>query len=324
MSYFVTGGTGFIGRYLVGKLLAQGQDPRAGAQGLGERSSTRIAEQHGLGPQAAWCRSTATSPSRSSGCRAAQVEGADRQGASTSSTSPRSTTWPPTRNRSRSPNIEGTRHAHRARRRDQGRLLPPHQFDRRGRPVSRACSAKTCSRRPRAWTIRTSAPSTIPKALVRKADARSRAASTGPAIVVGHSKTGEIDKIDGPYYLFTLIKKMRAAAAAVDADARHRGRPHQPRAGRLRRRRDGPHRAQARASTATPSTWSTRSRMRVGEVLNTFARAAHAPEMTMRLDARMFAVRAAAGAQRGAQPAAGQALHRHDAASDLRHPARRC
>ncbi|MGK9872172.1 hypothetical protein O6151_23765, partial [Salmonella enterica subsp. enterica] len=28
---------------------------------------------------------------------------------------------------------------------------------------------------------------------------------------------------------------------------------------------------------------------RVGEVLNTFARAAHAPEMTMRLDARMFA-----------------------------------
>ena len=29
--------------------------------------------------------------------------------------------------------------------------------------------------------------------------------------------------------------------------------------------------------------------MRVGEVLNTFARAGHAPEMTMRLDARMFA-----------------------------------
>src|SRR3982751_5077247 len=27
-----------------------------------------------------------------------------------------------------------------------------------------------------------------------------------PGAVVGHSKTGEIDKIDGPYYLFTLIK----------------------------------------------------------------------------------------------------------------------
>ena len=40
--------------------------------------------------------------------------------------------------------------------------------------------------------------------------------------------------------------------------------------------------------------------------------------MTMRLDARMFAVRARR-AIRGAvlQPAAGQALHRHDAASDL-------
>src|SRR5690625_7765350 len=30
-----------------------------------------------------------------------------------------------------------------------------------------------------------------------------------PGIVVGHSKTGEIDKIDGPYYLFRLIQKMR-------------------------------------------------------------------------------------------------------------------
>jgi thioester reductase-like protein len=30
-----------------------------------------------------------------------------------------------------------------------------------------------------------------------------------PAMVVGHSKTGEIDKIDGPYYFFTLLKRMR-------------------------------------------------------------------------------------------------------------------
>ncbi|MES7880351.1 SDR family oxidoreductase, partial [Cutibacterium acnes] len=30
-----------------------------------------------------------------------------------------------------------------------------------------------------------------------------------PGIVVGHSRTGEIDKIDGPYYFFTFIKKMR-------------------------------------------------------------------------------------------------------------------
>ncbi len=31
-----------------------------------------------------------------------------------------------------------------------------------------------------------------------------------PGIVVGHSKTGEIDKIDGPYYFFKLIQKMRS------------------------------------------------------------------------------------------------------------------
>ena len=30
-----------------------------------------------------------------------------------------------------------------------------------------------------------------------------------PSIVVGDSETGEIDKIDGPYYFFTLLKRMR-------------------------------------------------------------------------------------------------------------------
>ncbi len=30
-----------------------------------------------------------------------------------------------------------------------------------------------------------------------------------PAVVVGHSETGEMDKIDGPYYFFPLFKRMR-------------------------------------------------------------------------------------------------------------------
>ncbi len=30
-----------------------------------------------------------------------------------------------------------------------------------------------------------------------------------PAIVVGHSRTGEMDKIDGPYYFFKLLKYSR-------------------------------------------------------------------------------------------------------------------
>src|SRR5947208_13563163 len=30
-----------------------------------------------------------------------------------------------------------------------------------------------------------------------------------PAIVVGHSQTGEMDKVDGPYYLFPAIDKLK-------------------------------------------------------------------------------------------------------------------
>jgi NAD(P)-dependent dehydrogenase (short-subunit alcohol dehydrogenase family) len=109
-----------------------------------------------------------------------------------------------------------------------------------------------------------------------------------PGMVVGHSQTGEMDKIDGPYYFFTLLKKMREmlppwmpmlgieggrinvvpvdfVADAMDHIA------HKPRL-------DG-----HCFHLVDPEP------MRVGEVLNTFARAGHAPEMTMRLDARMFA-----------------------------------
>ena len=35
-----------------------------------------------------------------------------------------------------------------------------------------------------------------------------------PGIVVGHSQTGEMDKIDGPYYLFKLLQKLRNALPA--------------------------------------------------------------------------------------------------------------
>ena len=109
-----------------------------------------------------------------------------------------------------------------------------------------------------------------------------------PGMVVGHSQTGEIDKIDGPYYFFTLLKKLREAlppwmpmlgleggrinlvpvdfvADALDHIA------HKPKL-------DG---HTFHLTDPEP--------LRVGEVLNTFARAGHAPEMSMRIDARMFA-----------------------------------
>ena len=120
-----------------------------------------------------------------------------------------------------------------------------------------------------------------------------------PGMVVGDSKTGEIDKIDGPYYMFPLIKKMREmlpqwmptlgieggrinivpvdfVADAMDHIAHKKG-------------LDG-----HCFHLVDPEP------QRVGEVLNAFCRAGHAPEMTMRIDARMFsfvpfAVRAAVG-----------------------------
>ncbi len=71
-----------------------------------------------------------------------------------------------------------------------------------------------------------------------------------PGIVVGNSETGEMDKIDGPYYFFKLIRRIRSTVPAVGADARHRGAGDQPGPGRLRRPGDGPHRPRRRARRA--------------------------------------------------------------------------
>ncbi len=108
-----------------------------------------------------------------------------------------------------------------------------------------------------------------------------------PGIVVGDSKTGEIDKIDGPYYFFKLIQKMRKAMPAwmptigleggriniVPVDFVVRALDHIAHLPRL----DG------RCFHLTDP-----KPKRIGEVLNIFAEAAHAPQMTMRLDARLF------------------------------------
>ena len=108
-----------------------------------------------------------------------------------------------------------------------------------------------------------------------------------PAVVVGNSQTGEMDKIDGPYYFFKAIQKLRHwlpewvpligpelgytnivpvdyVAAAMDHIA------HQPDL-------DG----QAFHLTSPKS-------QRSGAVLNTFARAAHAPQLGLRVDKRLI------------------------------------
>ena len=110
-----------------------------------------------------------------------------------------------------------------------------------------------------------------------------------PAVVVGHSETGEMDKIDGPYYFFKAIQKLRHwvpewvpligpelgwnnivpvdfVVKAMDHIA------HQPDL-------DG----QAFHLTHPKG-------QRSGEVLNAFARAAHAPQMQMRVDKKLLAM----------------------------------
>jgi thioester reductase-like protein len=67
-----------------------------------------------------------------------------------------------------------------------------------------------------------------------------------PAIVVGHSENGAMDKIDGPYYFFPVIKVLRDRLPAVVAVGRRRPRRHQRRSGRLRREGDGPPRTPRR------------------------------------------------------------------------------
>jgi NAD(P)-dependent dehydrogenase (short-subunit alcohol dehydrogenase family) len=110
-----------------------------------------------------------------------------------------------------------------------------------------------------------------------------------PGIVVGDSETGETDKIDGPYYFFKLIQRLRNVlpqwlptigvegkeinlvpvdfvVKAIDHIA------HQP---------DLDDRA---FSLTDPNPKS------AGQVINLFAGAAHAPQMSMRIDPKMLEI----------------------------------
>lgn len=108
-----------------------------------------------------------------------------------------------------------------------------------------------------------------------------------PGMVVGDSQNGEMDKIDGPYYLFKLIQLMRDAlprwmpligmegghinlvpvdfvVAALD------------------------HLAHLPGEDGACFHLVDRRDLRVGEVLNVFAEAAHAPTMSLRLEPAML------------------------------------
>ena len=105
-----------------------------------------------------------------------------------------------------------------------------------------------------------------------------------PGIVVGHSETGEMDKVDGPYYFFKLIRRIRNVvpqwmpmpglegreinivpvdfvARAIDHIAHKKG-------------------VDGKAFSLTDPT-----PLNAGQVIDTFARAAHAPQSSVRLPA---------------------------------------
>ena len=120
-----------------------------------------------------------------------------------------------------------------------------------------------------------------------------------PGIVVGDSRTGETDKIDGPYYFFRLIKKMREALPPwMPTVGLEGGRINLVPVDWVAAVLD--HIAHKPALDGHAFHLTDPAPRRIGEVLNLFARAGHAPQMTMRLDARMFgfipgSVRAAIG-----------------------------
>jgi NAD(P)-dependent dehydrogenase (short-subunit alcohol dehydrogenase family) len=108
-----------------------------------------------------------------------------------------------------------------------------------------------------------------------------------PGIVVGDSRTGEMDKIDGPYYFFKLIQRMRSLLPPwMPAIGLEGGRVNIVPVDFVVDALD--HIAHRKAGDGQCFHLVDPTPMRVGDVLNTFARAAHAPLMTMRVNAALF------------------------------------
>ena len=108
-----------------------------------------------------------------------------------------------------------------------------------------------------------------------------------PAIVVGHSETGEIDKIDGPYYFFKMIQKMRKMLPPwMPTLGLEGGRMNIVPVDYVAKAMD--HIAHKPKLDGKCFHLTDPKPRRIGEVLNIFADAGHAPQMTMRIDSRIF------------------------------------
>ena len=207
MSYFVTGATGFIGRNLVEQLLEREGTiyvlVREGSKGrleelrnrwgadeervvgiVGDLSEPRLGRLR-RGPRAPARRGRPPLPPRRDlrhDRRRRVPAGRQRRG------------HPP--------------HG-RVRRGGRGRPRAHGQLDRRRRPLQgHLARGHVRGGRRTSTPTPTSGPSTSPRAS-SATSASGRGASTGPGSSSGNSETGEMDKVDGPYYFFKLIRRIR-------------------------------------------------------------------------------------------------------------------
>ncbi|HQR56904.1 MAG TPA: SDR family oxidoreductase [Burkholderiaceae bacterium] len=108
-----------------------------------------------------------------------------------------------------------------------------------------------------------------------------------PGMVVGDSKTGEMDKIDGPYYFFKLIQKMRSMLPPwMPAVGIEGGRINVVPVDFVVDAID--HIAHAKEGNKKAFHIVDPTPYRVGDVLNIFAKAAHAPQFTLRINAALL------------------------------------
>ncbi len=108
-----------------------------------------------------------------------------------------------------------------------------------------------------------------------------------PASVVGDSTSGEMDKIDGPYYFFKLIQRMRQMLPPwVPAIGVEGGRINIVPVDFVVNAID--HIAHVKGQDGKAFHIVDPTPYRVGDVLNIFARAAHAPQFGLRINAALF------------------------------------
>jgi NAD(P)-dependent dehydrogenase (short-subunit alcohol dehydrogenase family) len=108
-----------------------------------------------------------------------------------------------------------------------------------------------------------------------------------PGIVVGHSETGEMDKVDGPYYFFKLLQRARNAVPQWFPGIGIEGRKiNIVPVDFVAKAMD--HIAHIEGLDGQAFHLTDPNPLSAGQVINTFAKAAHAPEAVMRIDSRMF------------------------------------